>query len=406
MPTATDPRRRRAVLRRLGRWLGTGSAVVAGGAGATIAGGVAGGAALGGAVVARTANATTANAATAASRIAMFAAAWEQGGRYRAGLLAPARLGAAFEPRVAIDLPTRAHGLFVEPDGRLLVIARRPGDWLLRFDPSGRTAPQWAWSDDETQCNGHVVRSADGQRLFSTETVRDSGDGCIVVRDAATLAPLARWPTGGRDPHELVVTADGALWVANGGIETRPETGRVKHDLARMDSSLVRLDGVSGRIVGQWRLDDRRLGLRHLALHADGRVGIALQAEHEHDGVRRAAPVLAILDPRDGLVAVPLPAGVSGDGYGGSIAATGDGFLVSCPRSNRILAFRQPPDRRWTTAATLAEGCALAVADPAAAAWAGGVGAVVRIAAATSSPQRFALDPAVRLDNHWVYVGR
>src|SRR5690606_17233195 len=108
----------------------------------------------------------------------------------------------------------------------------------------------------------------------------ETGAGFIGVRDARSLEVFARWETGGSDPHELAL-ADGGLWVANGGIETRPETGRMKHHLERMDSSLVRLDAATGRLTGQWRLDDRRLGLRHLALAGDGTIGIALQAEHE-----------------------------------------------------------------------------------------------------------------------------
>ena len=91
----------------------------------------------------------------------------------------------------------------------------------------------------------------------------------VGVRHARTLEKLAEWPTHGIDAHELIwdLHSPGGptLLVANGGVPTAPETGRSKRDLHRMDSSLVRLDATTGRLMGQWRLQDPRLSLRHLA---------------------------------------------------------------------------------------------------------------------------------------------
>src|SRR5690606_7183965 len=106
-------------------------------------------------------------------------------------------------------VPTRAHGVLVEPGGTVLVVSRRPGDWLLRVDPSGRAPSEWRWSDGEHVFNGHVAVSADRRRLFTTETSLLDGSGSVGVRDAKTMALLSRWPTGGIDPHELLVAADG-----------------------------------------------------------------------------------------------------------------------------------------------------------------------------------------------------
>jgi hypothetical protein len=38
----------------------------------------------------------------------------------------------------ALDVPTRAHGVWAEAGGTLLAVARRPGDWLLRWRPDAR----------------------------------------------------------------------------------------------------------------------------------------------------------------------------------------------------------------------------------------------------------------------------
>ena len=184
-----------------------------------------------------------------------LAAAWERQGRFHIGLLSTqGGAGQALQVHAALEVPTRAHGLAVLPDGSVLTTARRPGDWLLRWWPGQRAQPQWLWQNGERSFNGHVLASADGTRLYTTETDIETGASWIGVRDARTLEQTAEWPTHGIDAHELVWDGAGALIVANGGVPTAPETGRVKRDLDRMDSSLVRLDAHTGRLLGQWRV--------------------------------------------------------------------------------------------------------------------------------------------------------
>ena len=179
-----------------------------------------------------------------------LAAAWDEAAGHRIGVLAAAPDG-ALRIQAALSVPTRAHGLLAEPGGSLLAVARRPGDWLLRFGRDGRRLREH-WIGPEARFNGHLLASPDGRRLYSTETDLDGGTGRIGVRDAASLELLVHWPTHGLDPHELLWDSDGTLLVANGGIPTQPETGRAKRDLERMDPSLVRLDPADGRLLGQW----------------------------------------------------------------------------------------------------------------------------------------------------------
>lgn len=355
--------------------------------------------------------------------IPLLAAAWLQDERYYVGLLKPGAQGV--EVARALALPSRAHAVIPQPDGRVLVVARRPGDWLARIDFSGRHAPQWCWSDGSTCFNGHVIATADGKRLLASETDLETGEGLLGVYEARTLELIDRWPVAGIDPHQIIEGRDGALWVAVGGIEIRRETGRLKYGLDRMDSCLLRLDAASGEIRQRWRLPDRRLGLRHLAETADGRIGIALQAEHADPEARRRAPVLAVLDRAEGIHTIALPDGLSGAGYGGSIAAAGERLLVSCPRVGRVMQWdgtRVSGDGRagWLPPIELPEACPLAVQTPAESRqriWAGGAGAVVaetrpvNLPASPRSgsgkgsdappPTRHALDVSYRLDNHW-----
>jgi hypothetical protein len=296
--------------------------------------------------------------------------------------------------------------LYQEPGGTLLAIARRPGDWLLRWDQTGRPLA-WCWIEPRRAFTGHVV--SDGNTLYIAETDLDSGAGLIGVRDAKTLEKRAEWPTHGIDPHQLVWDArhPGALIVANGGVPTRPETGRAKVDLDHMDSSLVRIDAASGEMLGQWRLDDRRLSLRHLAWNGD-LLGIALQAEHDAAGSKAAAPVLALFDgERLRSVAAPRPL----SGYGGDIAAFGSaafggsaatgGFAVSCPRARGIALF--DAGAGWRGFLPLDAACPLTATPHGL--WAGGLERTLVVSpeiGITAIDVAAMAMPDLRMDNHWI----
>ncbi len=336
-----------------------------------------------------------------------LAAAWQGEHGYQVGILQAEAEGLSV--RAALDVPTRAHALYQEPDGTLLAIARRPGDWLLRWDQTGQPLA-WCWIEPRRAFTGHVV--SDGNTLYIAETDLDTGAGLIGVRDAKTLEKRAEWPTHGIDPHQLLWDArqPGALIVANGGVPTRPETGRAKVDLDRMDSSLVRIDAASGEMLGQWRLDDRRLSLRHLAWSAD-LLGIALQAEHDDAGSKATAPVLALFDG-ERLRTVAATRALSG--YGGDIAAFGaaafsgtafggsaamGGFAVSCPRARGIALF--DAGAGWRGFLSLDEACPLTATPHGL--LAGGMRRSLVVSPETGVAAMAM--PELRMDNHWIALG-
>lgn len=327
-------------------------------------------------------------AARARGSAPRLAAAWDdEHGRHHAGWLEP-RGDDALRVQRAIELPTRAHGLWIDADGSLLVVARRPGEWLLRWRAG--SAPQWLWSEPERRLCGHVI--ALHGALYTTEADTDSGAGRVLRRDARSLEPVADWASHGIDPHQLLADADGTLLVANGGVPTRPESGRLKIGLERMDPSLVRLDARSGALLGQWRLPDPRLSIRHLARHADGRIGIALQSEHDDQAVRRAAPLLALFDGQ-ALRSIEQPQTLAG--YAGDIAATPEGFALAATRAGGVA--RWTSAGQWVGFTPLPEACPLAMDGDAL--WAGGHARALRDATAVR-PQPLAA--AMRLDNHWL----
>lgn len=256
-------------------------------------------------------------------------------------------------------IPSRAHGLLALADGGFVAVAARPGRWLMRCDAQGSVVRCWSMAEDRParSFDGHVEASADGAWLYTVETDPTTGGGWISVRDASTLQRVAQFSSGGIDPHQILRTPDGHLVVANGGI-VRNLQGR-KIDPERMDSCLVHLDGRSGAPLGQWRLPDARLSLRHMAwsLAADPLLGIALQAEHDRPDQRAEAPLLALWDGRN----LSLPCSeAAGGGYAGDIAAApGGGFVLSAQKQRLGLWWQPAQPGVLTRVADLTEPCAL-----------------------------------------------
>ncbi len=311
------------------------------------------------------------------------------------GLLTSTRSQDALRVLHRIALPSRAHGVLVDTQGALVAVARRPGDWMLRWTP-GQAEAQWCWSAPDRRFCGHVIQTPDG--LLTTETDLENNQGLLVLRDTPSLETVAEWPTHGIDPHMVLADSDGSLLVANGGVPTLPETGRVKLARAGMDSSLVRLQPGSGSLIGQWRLDDPRLSIRHLARHADGTVGISLQAEHDDTRARQQAPLLALFDGKQLRTSTQAPQPLAG--YGGDIIATPEGFALAATRAN--LLTRWSAQGAWQGSHVLQEACPLALWH-ARELWAGGREQALQTQGQAAPSVHDA--GALRLDNHWVAWG-
>lgn len=325
---------------------------------------------------------------------ARLLAAWQlPGGAYQVGVLntfysqSSAGHRADYSIELAIDLPTRPHGLMHLQGDEYLVIARRPGDWFMRLNiRTGDT--ERIWQDEDRHLNGHSALH--GEFLFTSETDVLDSTGSLAVRDRHTFELVDVWPTHGRDPHEMLVLPEGGLGmnepvllIANGGIPTHADMGRTELDHLPMDSSVVAIQAATGKVLKQWTLGDSRLSLRHMAVHASGVVGIAMQAHHSTEALQHAAPVLALLD-QQGLRAAEESAGVHG--YAGDIVATPEGFVVSCTKNESALKFNKQGKLLGVVKARAA--CALA-----------SQGEQVWLGHQTS-----ALDNLLALDNHWLAV--
>jgi hypothetical protein len=131
-------------------------------------------------------------------------------------------------------------------------------------------------------------------------------------------------------------------------------------------------------------------------------LGVALQAEHADPARVAAAPVLAVFDGQ-ALRTCEAPTVLAG--YGGDIAATAEGFAVSCPRAGVVA--RWHADGRWGGQHPQAHVCALSSGTDAAPGpvWAGGESAVAW-GGPNAEGRVLALPglPPLRLDNHWALL--
>jgi hypothetical protein len=299
-------------------------------------------------------------AATEGEAIHRIATSWRPGDEspHRVGVIELDWSAGHMRIEAETEVPERAHGLLALPEGGFVAVANKPGRWLMRFDARGEPAATLRLEPAARRTlNGHVEIDADARLLYSTETDAGTGRGWITVRELRTLEAVAEFETGGIDPHHLLRDTTGHLLVANGGI-VRDAMAR-KIDAAPMDPSLVRIDPASGRIEGQWRLDDRQLSLRHMAWSAADRaqLGIGLQAEHAEAGRRRDAPTLAVWNGQDLSIATR---DASAGGYAGDIAAgPGGGFVISAQKSRRCLWWHEAAPARLQKIAELTEACAL-----------------------------------------------
>lgn len=323
--------------------------------------------------------------------------------------------------RIAAEVPVagRAHGLLALADGGFLAVANRPGGWLLRCDAHGQVRQRLSIDDERPRrtFNGHVETSGEGDEggagdwLYTTETDPATGDGWLSVRDARTLVRVSQFAAGGRDAHQLLRARDGSLLVAIGGI-VRDREGR-KIEAERMAPSLVHLAPESGRLLGQWQLDDPRLSIRHIAWARERNgapanevggaplLGLALQAEHEQEDRRRSAPTLATWDGASLRIAT---ADGSARGYAGDIAAgPGGGFVISAQKARRGLWWHPARPERLTPVAELTEPCALATVD-------GGAGVLISAGRgvarwhAREAPAMLPWPVALAPDNHGVLL--
>jgi uncharacterized protein len=243
-----------------------------------------------------------------------------------------------------IPIPARGHAAAAHPiRAEAVAFARRPGTFASIINcASGKEIARLACPTGR-HFYGHGAFSKDGETLFTTENDYEAGQGRIGVWDATQgYARVAEYSSGGIGPHEIRLLPDtNTLVVANGGIDTHPDTGRTKLNLSTMRPNLSYLN-LSGNVLEQAELSDDLQGnsIRHLDVLQDGQVTIGMQWQRD----RTSFPALIGLHTRGeeiNLIQAPLNVHREALGYIGSIAFSGNGaqLAVTCPRGGCVQVF-------------------------------------------------------------------
>lgn len=329
------------------------------------------------------------------------------------GDFAVAGLDAAGDMLFQLPLPDRGHAVTPRPrSSEAVVFARRPGSFAVVFDTVDGASMMQLDSGEGRHCFGHGVFSTDGRWLFSTENDIAGGQGVVGVRDAEDGYRRAReFPTYGTGPHDLAWLSDGAtLVVANGGILTKPETGRAKLNRATMTPSLAYIDSRDGHLLREFRLapELNQLSIRHLALSADDTVAIGMQFEGDTEAL---VPLVGIQSGNGeiALLSAPEPALRKMNNYCGDICLDSSGRTIaaSSPRGNTI-CFWDFATTQFLGAVALTDACGLApLPDPDRFLITSGTGALYLVDGRRTLVKTLVsdIDASGRWDNHVTIVG-
>jgi len=262
----------------------------------------------------------------------------------------------------AVPLPDRGHDIALSPTAReCVVFARRPGNFAAIFDPAGKGAAQFITTRADRHFYGHGAYSTDGKLLYATENDFANSRGVIGIRDATDgYRWIGEFATEGTGPHDLAILSDrSTLVIANGGIDTAPETGREMLNLADMHPTLAYIDLHSGELLEQHDLGAAfaELSIRHLAVAPDDTVIFGCQFE----GPKTEHPPLVGFHRRGQppqLVSPPAPILRAMNNYVGSVTVdrTGTIAATSAPRGG-IVVYWDVASRRYLGETQLADAC-------------------------------------------------
>ncbi len=310
------------------------------------------------------------------------------------------------EGRVIREFPIQGRGHDFAYDKRsntVVAFARRPGRFALAFNARNHSSPIMFAPPTERHFYGHGTFSIDGRLLYTTENNFESARGVIGVYDAtANFARIGEFDSHGVGPHDILLMQDGKiLVVANGGIETHPESGREKLNIPTMAPSLCFVDLATGDLIARQSLQQglHHLSIRHLTSDSHGTVWFGGQWEGDID---KAPGLIGRASPDKPITILEASQSIGADlkGYIGSVAIGSDGrwLAASAPRANRILYF-DIRNAGKIVSSDVPDGCGLAAIGASQFAISSGYG-VLRRETPTKNLQQSKTVPERAFDNH------
>ncbi len=265
--------------------------------------------------------------------------------RTRAGDYVFCGLSDAGDILFQLPLPGRGHAGAAHPERpEAVVFARRPGVFAIVIDCTSGAVLTRLEAPEGRHFYGHGTFSQDGSVLYTTENDYDAARGVIGLWDtSAGYARIGEWDAGGIGPHEILrLPGRDVLAVANGGIETHPDSGRVKLNIPTMRPNLSYLSN-TGEVLETVELEPNlhKASIRHLAAREDRTVAFAMQWQSDETV---HPPLLGL--HRLGNDAPRLLTGPDADhralrGYVGSVAfsGAGDRLAITSPRGGVVEVF-------------------------------------------------------------------
>ncbi|MCR8724167.1 DUF1513 domain-containing protein [Frigidibacter sp. ROC022] len=314
-------------------------------------------------------------------------------------------LSAAGQERFRLPLPERGHAAAAHPlRPDAVAFARRPGTFALIIDCRDGTVRAELRSPPGRHFYGHGAYAADGTLLLTTENDYDAVRGVIGVWDvAAGYLRVGEFASGGIGPHEIARLPDGGFAIANGGIETHPDSDR---EILNRDTMAPRLTyaEATGHLPESVALPQElhQHSIRHLSVRGDGLVAFAMQWQ----GDASVTPPLLGLHRRGEavrLVKAPPAEHARMQNYAGSVSFSGDGELVAItsPKGGLAQVF-EVETGDWIGSYDSADLCGVAAAAEGFCVTTG-TGAATGLAGAT--PLWTAREKRLAFDNHLVRIG-
>ncbi|CAB3888717.1 DUF1513 domain-containing protein [Achromobacter piechaudii] len=337
---------------------------------------------------------------------ALYLSARKRGGRDEAVLL-----DEAGHDRLVVPMPARGHSFAIDAaHERAVVFGRQPGFFAVAFSLREGGERHALPVPDERHFFGHGAFVDGGRLLAATESDFEAGRGVLGLYDASPGGAWRRvgeFDSGGIGPHEVLLMPDGkTLCVANGGILTHPDYGKLELNLDTMRPSLAYIDAASGQLLEKVELVPalHRLSIRHLAVAADGCVWFgcqymgpaadrpALVGRH-----RRGAPLELFEGPAETLRNMR--------NYVGSVTVDAAGAVIatSSPVGGQVM-YWDAGNGRCLGTTQLPDGCGVAPASREGFLISSGLGAMLRAAPAGAETPVLPPSREISWDNHFRIV--
>ncbi len=159
------------------------------------------------------------------------------------------------------SMPFLPHGIHRRIDDPfILAIFEKQGPGACEYDLKQQKIRRMIPKLSNRYFYGHGSYSADATVLFSTETLLDSLDGVITIRDSSSLTHVGDFPSFGKEPHECKLIDQGkTLVVTNGGGPLNDEA-----------PSICFIDIQQEKLIEKVTLTNERLNTGHFSVSDQG----------------------------------------------------------------------------------------------------------------------------------------